>query len=43
MFECASGEASITYPFCTGYSPETDHGVSRIWMYTIEFDHIDTA
>lgn len=38
IFECGTGEASITFPFSHGYSPETGQGVSRTWIYTIEFD-----
>jgi hypothetical protein len=37
IFECQTGEASITFPFSKGYSPETGQGVSRTWMYTVEF------
>jgi hypothetical protein len=36
ILECSDGEASITFPFSTGYSPETGQGISRIWFYTIE-------
>jgi hypothetical protein len=43
IFECGSGEASITFPFSTGYSPETGQGVLRTWFYTIEFDRTDTT
>lgn len=38
IFECRSGEASITFPFSKGYSPETGQGISRTWIYQIEFD-----
>lgn len=37
MFECALGGASIIFPFSKGYAAETGTGVSKIWMYTIEF------
>ena len=43
ILECAAEEVSITFPFSTRYSPETGQGVSRTWLYTIEFDEIDTA
>lgn len=35
--ECLNSNRSILYPFSTHYSPETSEGLSRIWMYTIEF------
>jgi hypothetical protein len=38
IFECPNAEASITFPFSRGYSPETGQGVSRTWIYTIEFN-----
>jgi hypothetical protein len=40
ILECSSGEASITFPFSRGYSPETGQGVARSWLYTIEFDQM---
>ncbi len=35
--ECNAGLASITFPFSEGYSPETGQGISRTWIYTLEF------
>ncbi len=43
IFECCSGDASITFPFSRGYSPETGQGISRTWVYTIEFDQSGPA
>lgn len=37
IFECSSGEASLIFPFSNGYSPETGQGISKAWIYTIEF------
>jgi hypothetical protein len=37
IFECGSGEASLMFPFSHGYSPETGQGISKAWIYTIEF------
>lgn len=37
IFECTNGEASVTFPFSRGYSPETGQGISRLWQYEIEF------
>lgn len=41
IFECEAGEASITFPFSKGYSPDTGKGVARVWVYNIEFDELD--
>jgi hypothetical protein len=35
--ECQGRNRSILFPFSTRYSPETTQGLSRIWLYTIEF------
>lgn len=35
--ECLFGGASITFPFSRSYSPETGQGISRTWIYTLEF------
>lgn len=35
--ECEGLNRSVLFPFSTRYSPETTEGISRIWLYTIEF------
>jgi len=35
--ECSEKPASIIFPFCKKYSRETSQGISRIWIYKIEF------
>jgi hypothetical protein len=35
--ECLGTNRSIIFPFSTRYSPETTEGVSRIWLYRVEF------
>lgn len=35
--ECVGLNRSVLFPFSTRYSPETTQGISRIWLYTIEF------
>lgn len=35
--ECLGRNRSILFPFSTRYSPETTQGLSRIWVYTVEF------
>lgn len=37
IIECLDLPASIIFPFCKGYSRETSKGLSKIWVYTIEF------
>lgn len=39
--ECLKQNRSILFPFSTRYSPETTEGISRIWIYTIEFPMFD--
>ena len=40
IVECLNLPASIIFPFCKGYSRETSKGVSKIWIYTVEFPDI---
>jgi hypothetical protein len=35
--ECQNSNASILFPISTRYTRETSHGLSRVWMYTIEY------
>jgi hypothetical protein len=35
--ECLHKSVSIIFPFCKGYEKETSEGISRFWLYTIEF------
>lgn len=35
--ECLGKPASIIFPFCEKYSRETTEGISRVWIYTVEF------
>jgi len=35
--ECLDKPSSIIFPFCKKYSRETSDGISRIWVYTVEF------
>jgi len=35
--ECVGKNRSIIFPFSTEYSPKTTKGLSRIWLYGIEF------
>lgn len=37
VFECLNNNTSIIFPFCEGYEKETSEGISRFWLYTIEF------
>jgi hypothetical protein len=37
IFECLDMPASIIFPFSKNYSRETSEGISRIWIYTVEF------
>ena len=34
--ECVGTETSIIFPFAARYSRETTHGISRIWLYSID-------
>lgn len=38
--ECINKAVSIIFPFCETYSRETTEGISKIWIYTVEFDTI---
>lgn len=35
--ECLEKHASVIFPFCKRYSRETTEGISRVWIYTVEF------
>jgi len=35
--ECLEKPASIIFPFCNKYSRETSTGISRVWVYTVEY------
>ncbi len=35
--ECLDSPASVIFPFCKKYSRETSKGISKIWIYTVEF------
>lgn len=35
--ECSGQPASIIFPFCKKYSRETSEGISKVWIYTVEF------
>jgi hypothetical protein len=35
--ECARTCTSILFPISTAYSRETSVGLSRVWMYTVEY------
>ncbi|SDS75664.1 hypothetical protein SAMN04487764_2981 [Gillisia sp. Hel1_33_143] len=35
--ECLEKPASIIFPFCKKYSRETSTGISKVWIYTVEF------
>lgn len=37
---CTSEPVSIIFPICSRYSRETTEGISRIWKYTVEFEHL---
>ena len=37
LAECRGKNRSILFPFSTRYSPETTQGLSRIWLYEVEF------
>jgi len=37
LAECRGKNRSILFPFSTRYSPETTEGLSRIWLYEVEF------
>lgn len=37
IFECDKGEAALMFPFSRGYSAETGKGISKVWLYRIEF------
>lgn len=39
LTEYRNTNASIIYPFCERYDRETSIGLSRIWLYTLEFAH----
>jgi hypothetical protein len=39
--ECLGTNRSIIFPFSTRYSPETTEGLSRVWLYTVEFPLFD--
>lgn len=36
--ECIDSNVSIIFPFSTSYTRETTTGISKIWIYTVEFD-----
>lgn len=36
-FECISKPSSIIFPFCKKYSRKTSLGISKLWVYTVEF------
>lgn len=36
-FECIDKPASLIFPFCKKYSRETSEGLSKYWVYTVEF------
>lgn len=35
--ECTGRAASILYPFSAKYSPDASRGISRVWLYRLEF------
>jgi hypothetical protein len=35
--ECSGRAASILYPFSAKYSPDASRGISRAWLFTLEF------
>jgi hypothetical protein len=37
LAECRGTNRSILFPFSTRYSPETTEGLSRVWLYSVEF------
>lgn len=37
IYECINTPASIIFPFSKRYSRETSTGISKIWIYTLEF------
>ncbi len=39
--ECLEKEVSVIFPFCDKYSRETTEGLSRIWIYEIDFEIIN--
>lgn len=38
VFECLNEPVSVIFPFSSKYSRETTEGVSKIWMYVVEFN-----
>lgn len=40
IYECQNQPVSIIFPFSDRYSRETSKGLSKIWVYTIEFPNI---
>lgn len=35
--ECLNKPVSMIFPYCSKYSSETTEGISRVWIYTVEF------
>jgi len=40
--ECLEQDVSIIFPFCSQYSRETSEGLSKVWLYTIDFNLLST-
>lgn len=36
-FECLEKPTSVIFPFCEKYSRQTSQGISRIWVYSVDF------
>lgn len=36
--ECLDKPVSIIFPFCGNYERETSEGISKVWIYTVEFN-----
>lgn len=38
--QCLDQPVSIIFPFCNKYSKETSTGISKIWVYSVEFNFL---
>lgn len=36
--ECLDKAVSVIFPFCENYERETSKGISKVWIYTVEFN-----
>ncbi len=40
--ECQHTPTSIIYPYCGSYMKETSEGLSGVWLYKLEFEHLSS-